>query len=79
MLNMNKGIDTCEQGYFGSECEFVCHCYNGDGCDKATGACNNGKCAYRWGGEDCQQGMINLCFVVDIVSYISYKFYIVNS
>ena len=56
---MKKGIDMCEKGYFGSECELVCHCQNGDGCEQGTGVCNNRLCAYGWGGADCQQGMID--------------------
>ncbi|XP_072044701.1 uncharacterized protein [Amphiura filiformis] len=52
-----QGYDECSQGYFGEQCEFTCHCHEGEGCDKDNGVCNNGKCAYGWGGVDCQQAL----------------------
>ncbi|XP_072044269.1 uncharacterized protein [Amphiura filiformis] len=55
--NFCQGEDICSQGYFGAQCEFVCHCHGRDGCNKLTGFCNNGRCAYGWGGNDCQQAL----------------------
>ena len=53
-----KGLDTCEQGLYGEQCEYHCHCAQGGGCDKVTGECNNRLCAEGWAGSDCQQGNV---------------------
>ncbi|XP_072043281.1 uncharacterized protein [Amphiura filiformis] len=55
--NYCQGRNVCPDGYFGAECDFTCHCQGGDFCDKTTGVCDNGKCAYGWGGDDCQQAL----------------------
>ncbi|XP_072044700.1 uncharacterized protein [Amphiura filiformis] len=55
--NFCQGKDVCSRGYFGKQCEFMCHCHEGEGCDQNSGVCNNGRCAYGWGGDDCQQAL----------------------
>ncbi|XP_072044702.1 uncharacterized protein [Amphiura filiformis] len=55
--NYCQGENECNQGHYGAQCEFTCHCQEGDGCNKTTGVCNNRRCAYGWGGNDCQQAL----------------------
>ncbi|GFN97914.1 gypsy retrotransposon integrase-like protein 1 [Plakobranchus ocellatus] len=51
---------TCTQaGWFGNKCEFQCHCANNAGCDRTTGACNNG-CDPQWFGPACQYAVLKL-------------------
>ncbi|GFN88996.1 fucolectin-related molecule, partial [Plakobranchus ocellatus] len=42
-----------ERGWFGSKCQYMCHCENGLQCDRTTGACP-GKCERGWFGPACQ-------------------------
>ena len=50
------GATQCPAGYYGAQCEYKCHCFNGDACGHSTGVCMNGQCAKGWAGVDCQQG-----------------------
>lgn len=43
---------TCSNGWFGDNCQFMCHCDLGP-CDKVTGTCNSG-CQSDWFGPGCQ-------------------------
>ncbi|KAL4234476.1 Endothelial cell-specific molecule 1 [Mactra antiquata] len=38
---------------FGSECQYMCHCKNGESCNKTTGECTSG-CDRYWFGPGCQ-------------------------
>ncbi|XP_070563328.1 angiopoietin-1 receptor-like [Ptychodera flava] len=48
------GLDCatdCPRGMYGSGCTQTCHCVNG--CNGATGECNNGGCEQGWSGSKC--------------------------
>ena len=56
--------DTCPVGYFGDLCYYQCHCADTvTGCDRTTGVCNSRMCAEGWGGDDCQQGIVQNVFI----------------
>ncbi|KAL5011432.1 hypothetical protein ScPMuIL_009983 [Solemya velum] len=44
----------CAEGFFHSNCELLCHCPDGDTCDKVNGACSSKSCHAEWGGSGCQ-------------------------
>ncbi|KAH9489055.1 hypothetical protein Btru_059356 [Bulinus truncatus] len=43
---------ACEPGWFGSKCQFMCHCDSSGSCD-VTGQCSTG-CLGGWFGHKCQ-------------------------
>ncbi|CAL1539558.1 unnamed protein product, partial [Lymnaea stagnalis] len=46
-------ILSCDTGWFGSKCQFKCHC---ESACKATGECTGGAtCARGWFGLHCQK------------------------
>ncbi|KAK6179550.1 hypothetical protein SNE40_011880 [Patella caerulea] len=48
----SRSLD-CELGYYGSNCDEVCHCYQSQ-CDQDTGECDYG-CKHGWMGSRCDQ------------------------
>lgn len=51
-----SGFGTCEQGKYGDECQYSCHCPVGTECDPLTGKCPD-VCAPGWSGAPyCQAG-----------------------
>ncbi|KAL4234582.1 hypothetical protein ACF0H5_006223 [Mactra antiquata] len=46
-------ITTSGVHTFGSACKYMCHCKNGESCNKTTGQCTSG-CAEYWFGPGCQ-------------------------
>ncbi|GFO15112.1 multiple epidermal growth factor-like domains protein 10 [Plakobranchus ocellatus] len=48
-----------KSGWFGNECQYQCHCMDGDKvCSRDTGECR-GKCAQGWFGPACQYVVLN--------------------
>ncbi|CAH1802098.1 unnamed protein product [Owenia fusiformis] len=39
---------SCQQGYFGTNCSDVCHCYYGDTECSTNGTCESGNCTLGW-------------------------------
>ncbi|KAH9489482.1 hypothetical protein Btru_049376 [Bulinus truncatus] len=61
-MDMLYPTASCPEGWFGSNCQFLCHCNSGVECD-FTGECL-GKCATGWFGMKCQyQDLTNIPFV----------------
>ncbi|XP_050400096.1 uncharacterized protein LOC126817295 [Patella vulgata] len=48
----SRSLD-CEMGYYGPNCDEVCHCYQSQ-CDQDTGVCDYG-CKHGWMGFRCDQ------------------------
>ncbi|KAL4234479.1 hypothetical protein ACF0H5_006124 [Mactra antiquata] len=46
-------ITTSGVHTFGPECQYMCHCKNGESCDTTTGECTSG-CDRHWFGPGCQ-------------------------
>lgn len=44
----------CQEGTFGSNCKFDCHCL-ADACNIRTGLCTSGECKKGWMGQSCSQ------------------------
>ncbi|KAH9490836.1 hypothetical protein Btru_033524 [Bulinus truncatus] len=58
----NTVLNTdCDSGWFGSKCQFQCHCSKG--CDKSGQCKDEEKCVYGWFGYKCQYK--------DAISYIT--------
>ncbi|CAL1534187.1 unnamed protein product [Lymnaea stagnalis] len=48
-------IQDCPNEWFGSNCQYKCHCDSPLNCDRITGQClNTSKCARGWFGSACQ-------------------------
>ncbi|XP_053390094.1 scavenger receptor class F member 2-like, partial [Mercenaria mercenaria] len=45
------------RNHFGSNCDFECHCLNGEQCNSSTGNCPSG-CEFDWVGPGCQRSNI---------------------
>ncbi|GFO17992.1 fucolectin-related protein [Plakobranchus ocellatus] len=50
---------SCDQGWFGDECQFQCHCAVNTGCDPSNGTCSAG-CDPQWFGPACQYAVSEL-------------------
>ncbi|GFO27357.1 multiple epidermal growth factor-like domains 10 [Plakobranchus ocellatus] len=50
---------SCDQGWFGDECQFQCHCAVNTGCDPSNGICSAG-CDPQWFGPACQYAVSEL-------------------
>ncbi|KAK3738417.1 hypothetical protein RRG08_037054 [Elysia crispata] len=58
-LVSNTPCDGCEAGWFGSQCEFQCHCATeGECCGIQDGFCSSG-CHPEWFGPGCQYFSMN--------------------
>ncbi|XP_059168915.1 receptor-type tyrosine-protein phosphatase epsilon-like [Physella acuta] len=44
----------CDQGWFGSNCQFKCHCKQRNMCSDQGQCSNGGKCDDEWFGPSCQ-------------------------
>ncbi|KAH9494709.1 hypothetical protein Btru_017653 [Bulinus truncatus] len=51
-LCLAVNISACNTGWFGSKCQYLCHCDSRGSCD-VNGKCSN-KCASGWFGFNCQ-------------------------
>ncbi|XP_050401808.1 neurogenic locus notch homolog protein 1 [Patella vulgata] len=58
----SRSLD-CERGYYGSNCDEVCHCYQSQ-CDQYTGVCDYG-CEHGWMGFRCDQVKV----AADVATY----------
>ncbi|XP_052776233.1 multiple epidermal growth factor-like domains protein 6 isoform X2 [Mya arenaria] len=45
---------ACQEGKFGDDCMYTCHCHGDTRCDITSGACLLG-CALDWSGPSCQR------------------------
>ncbi|XP_071811148.1 uncharacterized protein [Apostichopus japonicus] len=48
---------ACRDGYYGSLCNYICHCADSINCNRTTGSCGRGGCAEGWGGLHCQNAL----------------------
>ena len=54
---------VCSNGTFGHSCQFKCHCYNDEQCNRRSGVCPSGWCAAGYNGDNCQEGKVFLLFL----------------
>ncbi|KAK3748456.1 hypothetical protein RRG08_025541 [Elysia crispata] len=50
-----NNVETCLYGWFGPNCQYLCHCAGSAPCDKHDGSCSSG-CHQDWFGPACQYG-----------------------
>ncbi|KAK3699507.1 hypothetical protein RRG08_059845 [Elysia crispata] len=51
--SLSSARTPCEDGWFGSSCQYQCHCAGSGTCDKHDGSCSSG-CQQGWFGPACQ-------------------------
>ncbi|KAK3801327.1 hypothetical protein RRG08_049093, partial [Elysia crispata] len=51
--SLSSARTPCEDGWFGSKCQYQCHCAGSAPCDKQDGSCSSG-CQRGWFGPACQ-------------------------
>ncbi|KAK3793942.1 hypothetical protein RRG08_028089 [Elysia crispata] len=51
--SLSSARTPCEDGWFGSKCQYQCHCAESAPCDKQDGSCSSG-CQRGWFGPACQ-------------------------
>ncbi|GFS02949.1 fucolectin-related molecule [Elysia marginata] len=53
------GARKCSDGWFGTSCQYQCHCAGSVECDEVDGSCSSG-CHSEWFGPACQYKMVPL-------------------
>ncbi|KAK3783666.1 hypothetical protein RRG08_059854 [Elysia crispata] len=64
----------CEDGWFGPDCQYQCHCAGSAPCNKHDGSCSSG-CHQDWFGPACQYASVafNVTFRQKNVSWLADK------